>query len=175
MFILVSQYVSIIRSPKETRGDIMDCELCGRHEVRIDAMIDGIKMRVCENCSRFGKVVFIEPEESAAADSLGEQRKSDIEFEMVDNYSTLIKQARTKKGMTCKELAAAIAEKESFLDRIEKGQAVPTEKIGIKLEHFLKIKLFESVDEGAGATKMRPKQSQGLTLGDTVDIKPKKK
>ncbi|VVB73394.1 Helix-turn-helix [uncultured archaeon] len=152
----------------------MDCELCGRHEVRIDAMIDGIKMRVCENCSRFGKVVYVEPMEGGSADA-SFQKKADIELEMVDNYSSLIKQARAKKGMSTKELSAAISEKESFIDRIEKGQAVPTEKVGHKLEHFLKIKLFESVDEGAGENKLKPKQSQGLTLGDTVDIKSKKK
>ena len=152
----------------------MDCELCGRHEVRIDAMIDGIKMRVCENCSRFGKVVYVEPAEGGA-EMQGHQKNANIELEPVDNYSALIKQAREKKGMTCKDLCAAIFEKESFMDRIEKGQAVPTEKIGRKLEHFLKIKLFESVDEGAGATKMQPKQSQGLTLGDTVNVKTKKK
>jgi len=151
----------------------MDCELCGRHEVRIDAMIDGIKMRVCENCSRFGKVVYVEPMEGA--EMQGQQKNANIELEPVDNYAALIKQAREKKGMTCKDLCAAIFEKESFMDRIEKGQAVPTEKIGRKLEHFLKIKLFESVDEGAGAGKLLPKQSQGLTLGDTVNIKPKKK
>jgi putative transcription factor len=152
----------------------MDCELCGRHEVRIDAMIDGIKMRVCENCSRFGKVVYVEPSQGGE-EMAGHQKKADIELEPVDNYAALIKQAREKKGMTCKELCAAIAEKESFMDRIEKGQAVPTEKIGRKLEHFLKIKIFESVDEGAGAAKMQPKPSQGLTLGDTVNVKTKKK
>ena len=99
-------------------------------------MIDGVKMRVCENCSRFGKVVYVEQAEGGAGVQ-GHQTNANIELEPVDNYAALIKQAREKRGMTCKDLCAAIFEKESFMDRIEKGQAVPTEKIGRKLEHFL--------------------------------------
>jgi len=147
----------------------MDCEVCGRRDVRIDAMIDGVKMRVCENCSRFGKVVFVEPEEGVAPAG---KKKAGTEIQVVDDYATRIKQARTKKGMSCKELAAAIAEKESFIDRIEKEQSPPTEKVAQKLEHFLKIKLFEVVSEGESVKQVKT-GAQGLTLGDTVNIKQK--
>lgn len=149
----------------------MDCEVCGRKDVRIDAMIDGVKMRVCDQCARFGKVVFVEPEEGEGS-SLRDKR-IETTIEIVDDYANLIKTARTKKGMSCKELAAAIAEKESFIDRIEKEQTVPTEKVAQKLEHFLKIKLLEEVAEEGGSVKSQSKSSQGVTLGDMVDVKPK--
>lgn len=151
----------------------MDCEVCGRRDVRIDAMIDGVKMRVCENCSKFGKIVFVEPEEGEAPSGM---KKVEVEVGIVDDYATLIKQARTKKGMSCKELAAAIAEKESFIERIEKEQSPPTEKVAQKLEHFLKIKLLEQTAVSDTSAKSQPRQGQqGLTLGDTVDIKSKTK
>jgi putative transcription factor len=152
----------------------MDCELCGRPDAKTIAIVEGIKMTVCERCSKHGKVIGVLKDrnemEKKATDMEG---KKEIELELVDDYGEKIKNERQKKGMTIKQLAATIAEKESYVDRIENEDVIPSEKVARKLEKFFNIKLLEEVVAGSSGIEL--KGDEAITLGDIIEIKKKNK
>ena len=147
----------------------MDCGLCGRPDANAIAIVEGVQMNVCERCERHGKVVSRVYEE----DDRPRQRAPQKEIETVDDYADLIKDARNKRGMTIKQLAAAVTEKESYMDRIEKGETIPTEPTAKKIERFLNIKLLHEV--ALTPNKSVPKRNDAITLGDLIEIKRKDK
>ena len=148
-----------------------DCEVCGKGNARIFAIVEGNKLRVCQICAKFGKVVEIEKEEVKMKSSLS--KEIEVEEDLAEDYAERIKSAREKKGWTRDELAAKLNEKESFLKKVELGEMQPTDKLSDKLEKALGIKLYEVVE----ITKPSKSKSgkEGTTLGDLIEIKKKKK
>jgi len=147
-----------------------DCEVCGRGNAKIFALVDGVKMRVCEACSKFGKVIEVEKEHAKIEDT---PRGIETEEEIVEDYADIIKNAREKKGITRTELAAQMNEKESFLKKVEAGESPPSDQLADKLEKALKIKLYEVIEITKTHT---PKSSKGeTTFGDLIEVKKKKK
>jgi putative transcription factor len=69
--------------------------------------------------------------------------------ELVDDYGTLIREAREAKGMDRKQFAASLSEKELTISKIESNNLVPDDKIIKKIEKALGIKLTETVQSGA--------------------------
>ncbi|MBS3172213.1 TIGR00270 family protein [Candidatus Woesearchaeota archaeon] len=142
------------------------CEICGRiGEVR-DAVVEGAMVQVCSRCSKHGNVVFI-PKPVAL------ERKKEVEsFEyidvIVDNYSSLIKDGREKKGLNHEELAKAIAEKESVISQVEAGNMKPNFKLAKKLAVFLNIELIENVESSKEGYKNINFKDSSLTIGDLL-------
>ena len=149
----------------------MDCELCGRPNAVAVAIVEGLRMDVCEKCAKHGKVVAQLYDDDDSPGIRGKIAKKEIEI--VDDYADKIKDARTKKGMTIKQLAAAVAEKESYMDRIEREETTPTEQAAKKLERFLNIKLMHEVE--LTRTKEEKSINEPITLGDVIEIKRKEK
>ncbi|MCS7109795.1 MAG: multiprotein bridging factor aMBF1 [Candidatus Micrarchaeota archaeon] len=148
----------------------MDCELCGRSGANIVAQIEGVKMNVCEKCSKYGKIIG---KISEIKETKIRQKAAKIETEIVDNFAEIIRKEREKRGLTIKELASAIAEKESYLDRIERDEVIPDEKVAKKLEKFFNIKLLEEVV--VSEDNIEKFDDESLTVGDIIEIKKKGK
>jgi len=146
----------------------LDCEVCGRGGANIDCIIEGTKLRVCSNCSKLGKVVYIE--QPPPPRSAKKSASAEFELELVEDYAERLKKARAKLRLNIGELAAAVGEKESYLDGIEKERTIPTEKTARKLEKYLRIKILEEV-AAEGAQKSGAKRKADVTLGDIVDVK----
>jgi putative transcription factor len=154
----------------------MDCELCGRPDANIIAVVEGIKMTVCEKCSKYGKEIgMLKDKKEERAEKRGEKKseKTEIELELVEDYGKKIKAEREKKGMSLKQLASAIAEKESYIDRIENEDVIPSEKVARKLEKFFNIKLLEEIVTSSGEIEIKDEDT--ITLGDIIEIKKKNK
>lgn len=147
-----------------------DCEVCGAGNARIFAIIEGAKMRVCETCSKFGKVIEIERERVPKPSP----KHIEIEEEIIEDYADVIKKAREKRGMTRSQLAALIMEKESVIKKVEAGELIPPDKLALKLQKALGIKLYEAVEEPPLKQSGQAKGS-GITLGDLIEVKQKKK
>ncbi len=65
-----------------------------------------------------------------------------IESTLVENFHWLIQKARKAKGMTQKQLALALAEKEDIIKEIESGKIpLDSEKAISKIEQLFQIKL----------------------------------
>ncbi|MFA4855996.1 MAG: multiprotein bridging factor aMBF1 [archaeon] len=132
----------------------MDCEICGRRISKLkQAMVDGNTLFVCEECALFGKEMPVAEEQESKAlmqriaipKHLAEQ-EFDLGLEIVPDFGKMVTQARQAKGLTTKELAMKIFEKESLLHRIENQGIKPSDAIIGKLEKQLGIELKKKTE-----------------------------
>jgi len=149
-------------------------------------------MLVCERCASLG-TPYYEPKKPSAslrrlsagpayASSKGAITKAtapkiDESFEVVEDYSSKVRQAREKLRLSHEDLGKKIGEKVSVLRRVEAGKMVPDTVLARKFEHALQIKLLvpaSTVELKVPKTGLVSKPSKGLTLGDIAQIKTKK-
>ena len=154
-----------------------ECDICGRAtEQEYVIEIEGALMHTCERCAN-GKTPI-----EVIDHSLRKEEKHEVHVshtfaegdqEVADRYGDIIKAARERLGMTNKDLAVMINERESLIARIERNQLVPEEKIVKKLEKALNIKL-ESSNKNDGK-KLSFKKNEPITLWDAAVRKSSKK
>lgn len=127
--------------------------------------LEGSIVEVCERCVKFGRRVVEKREYKPT------RRKSKglkIE-ELIPGYGSLIKSYREKIGLTRKEFAERLAEKESVIKRVEEEKMEPTEELRRKIERFLRISLLKKYEE---KVRLREKKKKlELTVGDVVELK----
>lgn len=77
------------------------------------------------------------------------QNKINLTDEMILNpeFPKVIREARSKKGMTHEQLGQKINEKVTLLKKIETGTIKPDDILSKKLERFLGIRLFINSNE----------------------------
>jgi putative transcription factor len=127
------------------------CELCGYDGSLHRGIVEGTMLHLCSKCLKFGNAINVKgPAEDLVKQRL--QRKTrpfySQKFEkkeenLVGNYYNLVKKARQGMGKTQEEVAQAIAERASVIQRVESGSLEPPLKLAKKLEQFFKIKLIE--------------------------------
>jgi putative transcription factor len=165
------------------------CEVCGRkiHTDPITAVIEGARLTVCIECSKHGKIVAQDdyaPKAKPTSKAPGRvpvmtQKKKpkvkvEITQEIVQDYSTKIRQAREKLGLTHEDLGKKINEKSSVIGKLETGKITPNNILATKLEHALKIKLLAPITEEKATTLQTPKiADREMTLGDLIQINGK--
>ncbi|MGV8171286.1 MAG: helix-turn-helix domain-containing protein [Candidatus Woesearchaeota archaeon] len=160
------------------------CELCGRNPAVFDCEVEGTMMRVCQDCSRFGKVkgksnvkiVFQETKKSLPKEQ---------EYLFVQGYGSIVKNARERLGLKQEDFAKKINEHKSLIHQVESEHIKPSIIFAKKLERALHIKIVEEVKSEPVAEEelhpMMPKKdskennfrskSGPLTLGDLMDKK----
>jgi len=153
--------------------------------------VEGAELQVCGKCEKYGTAVQ-QPRRtdvrrpSPAMGSAGKTsspatgslfRKRDMfdymEGEIVDDYAARIRHAREEKGLSQKDLALQMMERELLVKKIEKGELVPEEAVRKKLEKILGIRLLESAI--ADAEKKAKADVLAPTLGDVTIIRKAKK
>ncbi len=168
------------------------CEACGeliRGRSKIVRIEGSQPMKVCERCARHGTEVQVQtgPRQSSGrvgggmASSPGRsatppaRRRRDvfdlIGGDIVEDYADRIRDARLDKGMSQKDLALELKEKEHLIKKIENGDLIPEDAVRKKLEAALDIRLIESdsmPDDSGGHAG-----TSGTTLGDVIQIKRK--
>ena len=148
------------------------CEICGKKfENLTKAIVEGVMVEVCSECSKYGKVVsvrkpLIEPRRVISV------KTQTVYEDITEGYAYLVKNAREKKGLKQEELAKNIAEKESVIQKIESNSMKPTVQLAKKLEQFLGISLMEEIEEKKDVN-LNLKDS-GLTIGDLIKLKDRK-
>jgi putative transcription factor len=153
--------------------------------------VEGAELQVCSRCEKYGTAVQ-QPKRTdvrrpaagpgpagraAAPAPATTYRKRDMfdymGGEIVDDYAERIRNARMEKGLSQKDLAMQMKERELLVKKIEKGELIPEEGVRRKLEKALGIRLLEYVapdEEKKGkADRLAP------TLGDVTIIKKVKK
>jgi putative transcription factor len=155
----------------------MQCELCGNEcgERGKLGMVDNVKMMLCPSCFHYGKGVKEVHGSPVHVHKTIEKRirrhkvkdvYDGMNVELISDYSSIIKSARKKKGLTREQLGFNIGEPTGAISKIENGELRPSDKVAKKLEKELSISLFEEVK------KVSPQQSMsashGLTLGDFI-------
>ena len=100
------------------------------------------------------------------------QEKEESAELLVENYPDIIKKKRESMGLSQKDFANRINEKESIIHKIEIGAFEPQLSLARKLEKILGIKLVEEHLEKHETFKR--KREEGFTLGDFIKTNNKK-
>jgi putative transcription factor len=95
-----------------------------------------------------------------------------MEGEIVEDYSERIRHARMEKGLSQKDLAMQMKERELLIKKIEKGELIPEDAVRRKLEKALEIRL---IDTATTDTEKKVPGKLAPTLGDVTIIKKVKK
>jgi len=151
----------------------MNCEICGSEGVLFKTLIEGSELKVCRECSKYGKV--ISPVET---ETEKKQRKEyrvttfpekELVQVIVQDYPEKIRKKREELGLKQEEFAKKINEKESMIHKIETGQFEPGIMLARKIEKFLRISLVEQYEE----EHKTPEKSKTttFTIGDLIKIK----
>jgi putative transcription factor len=148
----------------------MECEICGKETKKIFLTeIEGVVVRVCEECSKGGKILNIISENNKPKIERQMPNYQDEEYELIEDYGKVIEEARKKIGISLEELAKRIGEKESLVRKIEREEIRPSDKIIDKLEKFLKIRLREKIDYKPKENKKQLEEK--LRIADVIKIK----
>ena len=149
----------------------MNCEMCGKETELYTASIEGVTMKVCPRCAGHGKILRKPAPEPKKIWKKKISAPAEPEVELVeaivDDYAKKIRDARTKAGMTQKEFAKKINEKESLLHKMETKSFKPSMPLAKKLEKILHIKLIEQREEEK-ITMPKTGKSGTLTIGDLI-------
>ena len=167
----------------------MVCELCGKEVTFCKKVtIEGVLLEVCAECSRFGA----EAKQGQTAGPVGpkpliEQRlevrarraiPKDVYTEsegviLVDDYPKRVRDARSSNGISQKDLARKINEKQTVISKIESGAMRPDEKMIKKLQKELGVVLKEKALTVSGQTTSVHSSPKGVTLADLVKMQKK--
>ena len=140
------------------------CEMCGSDGALMRAVVEGTELHVCANCGKFGKV--LQRPQSVKVEKIV---KPEIVERIVGGFGTRIREARESQGLTQKEFALKLNEKESLIQKWESESQAPQVSTGRKLEKILKIRLVEADSEDAA--QAQKKGSGPLTIGDLMKKK----
>jgi len=158
------------------------CELCGKDVTfHKKVTIEGVQLEVCSECAKFGIESKKEPEKEEGPKPIVTQRlevrerrgkPKDVyeaggKEELVDDLGARIRNARSKKGMSQKELAMKINERVTVLSKVETNEMTPDDRLVTKLEKELGIKLRERVPEVLAGKEGR---SGSMTLADLIKM-----
>ena len=140
--------------------------------------IGGAKMWVCPKCAKLGTEIKKPP--GAKVPGAKPQIKSRMPQktrprdvldmmggDIVDDFNVEIRKARMAKGLTQKDLALEIKEKENLIKKIETG-FIPEDQVLKKIEKVLEVKLIESIENDM---KTSGTSAITTTLGDVIRIK----
>mgnify|MGYP001617434475 FL=1 len=146
------------------------CEMCGKSTELVVTDIEGVELKVCEACARFGT---IRRRVDARSFTPKPAKPEGPQFKVVDNYASLLHFAREKKSMTQQEFAAFLQEKESVFAHWESGSVKPSIEAAQRVGRILGTNLIEQ--EVILPAKMEPgKKTDELTLGDFIKVRKRK-
>jgi putative transcription factor len=127
------------------------CELCGRQSPeKLKVIVDGTVFNVCAACSKHGKP-YVAPQFAAKKKKPAQTRQGSRitmsdQTMLTPEFARLIREARMKMGLTHEQMAMKMNEKVQQLRKFETGALKPDELMAKKLERFLGIKLYVSID-----------------------------
>ena len=172
----------------------MQCEMCGetiRGTPKL-VRVEGAELQVCSRCEKFGTEVqqvrrtdirspargpAPKPASTAAGASAQVWHKRDMfdfmEGEIVEDYAVRIRHARMEKGMSLKDLAMQMKEKEHLIKKIENAELIPEDDVRKKLEKVLDIRLIDAPVSSETEKKVQSRITS--TLGDLTVIRKIKK
>lgn len=151
-----------------------NCDMCGKAEQLVIALIEGVEMGVCRNCASFGQILQT-PKSFSQKNSFSRQKPQEPQIveQIVEEYAFKIKQAREKRKLNQEEFAKMLNEKESVLHNIEAGKQKPSMELAKKLEKNLGISLIEIIkpDEMSSNASQERRPKGPMTIGDMLLMK----
>jgi len=162
------------------------CEMCGYIGEVKPAVVEGSMLHLCKNCLRFGEAVEIKhpPKDvvdqrltfkrSSWKERFSSKKRSAESDNIVPKYAYILRRARNSMGKTQEEIAQAIAEKASVIQKVESGAMEPPLKLAKKLEQFFKVKLIIKEEKiSKDVVGDYSFKSSDVTIGDLIKLKKK--
>lgn len=163
--------------------------MCGKpikgNPIRIK--IDNAAMDVCKECSKFGKVQKVPQPKYRSSNNKSKskrtnnyqkrnygRRNDEPTEELIEDYGSIIKNARESKKLSREQLGEKINEKVSVITRVESEKMTPDIKLAKKFEKALNITLIEKMETLDLESFRNIAQGQN-TLASVVKIKKPKK
>jgi len=167
----------------------MRCEVCGREILGPPQkkVIEGAKLTVCSKCAQFGSDDWGQsraaPVRAAPAGWVTTSTtpapaprprvRNDVEsveaMELIEDYGPQIRKARQKLGLSEKDLAKKMQEKESVIKNLEKQELTPDNRLIAKVKKYLSLDIVERSD--ADKAKILAKPTGAKTIGDMLKMK----
>jgi len=144
--------------------------MCGSNGKLYETIIEDAQLKVCHECSKFGKVTGI-VEQKQADKVIENSQQIEVMEIIVEDYAEKIRKKRESLGLKQEEFAKKISEKESLIQKIESGHLEPSLGLAKKIGSFLKIKLIEEHEETH--EKQSKTKTGSFTIGDFIKIKKK--
>ena len=144
--------------------------------------MEGATLIVCQQCSSLGTQLPSFPNRVARPVPVPSHTRAPIErlpkeveeSDLIEEYSSIIKEAREKLGLSQQELAFKAKEKVTMIQKIEIGKMLPTMRLSKELEHILRIKLLVPREElEIPAPRRQAPPPSGVTLGDVALVRHK--
>lgn len=158
------------------------CEMCGYSGTVQEAIVEGAVLFLCDKCLKYGDAIELKKTSATVIDQRLTFMKrthsylsESTEETLVSEYGLRVKKAREKRNLSQDQLAQALAERVSLLQRVESGNMEPPLKLARKLEQYLKIQLVQKEEKTIVAEKRSSSADTGMTIGDVVKIKDAKK
>lgn len=141
--------------------------------------IEGAELDVCGQCAKYGTEVQKQNKPAPrkggpvvrTVPAPGRKQRDVLDLmegELVDDYGERIRRARMERGLSQKDLAMDLKEKELLIKKIEKQDLIPEEDVRRKLEKALGIRLIDVPED-----MVEKKKAGGMvpTLGDVISIR----
>ncbi len=150
------------------------CEMCGKNGSLIQADVEGVALKVCSGCAKYG---VVKKDVMKTRPSFLNSRKQKKEFALTDNFASLLRKEREKRDLSNKDFAAFLNERESTVAKWENGSLRPRVGIARAIGKKLGIRLIKEVgEETAKKERTAPskKVPQEFTLGDFIKVRKRK-
>jgi len=149
------------------------CDMCGKNESSVIALIERTEMGVCQDCAKFGKIVRRISPILPISKKVKKQTEKEPEEEIIETiiagYGKIIKDARERLGLNQEDFGKKLNEKVSIIHNLESEHHEPNIDLAKKLEKLLRIKLV--LEEKLEKVSFGKKDSGQITIGDIIKIR----
>ena len=149
----------------------MICDMCGNPGKLFKTIVEGTELSVCQECSRFGKVVGIIKQSVVRQESerKSEEPETEVMELLVEDYAEKIRKKRESLGLNQGEFAKKLNEKESLIQKIEAGHFEPPIGLAKRIGKVLQLRLVEEYEEKHAGQK--GSKTDAFTIGDFIKIR----
>jgi putative transcription factor len=127
---------------------VLTCEVCGNpiRTAPSRVEIDGAILQVCPSCAKRGRPLMdtVPRARPVRTRPVVKEGLVESELEVDPEYSSIVKKAREKLGLTQEALGRAINVKPSVISHIETNKMKPDLILARTLMHYLKVELLVS-------------------------------
>lgn len=146
------------------------CDLCGKEmEKLLRAEVEGSEMNVCAGCGKYGEVLKEIKKKEVVLPKKKIVVEEEIEESIVSDFALIIRSSREKKGLNQEDFAKFLNEKESLLEKWEKGSLNPSLEAAKKLGRILGVNFIEKVEDKK--IDLGEQVSEEMTLADVIKIR----
>ncbi len=145
-----------------------DCEICGRSGAGMEVIVEGSRLVVCGLCASLGQKLERRPVATPGAVRKVVRLPEELNLELKDDLSGLVRKGREKLGLTQEQLDLKLRLPSNTVRRVESGWN-PSLEVLKRLETVTRVSLVE----GTGSTfELRKKlEKRMMTVGDIVELK----